>query len=147
MKFLLIISLLFNAYKAQIYTKTVLLMGSRFDITVVATNKEEGDLYIEAAIAEIGRIEKLISSWDSNSQISRVNRSAGLKPESVDKEVFVQHTEGSISTLQRAARAGNLPMIETMHAAGFSVDAIDRVGTRSLLFTTPPAFEPTNLLV
>ena len=73
-------------------------------------------------------------------------RIMGVKA-SVDKEVFVQHTEGSISTLQRAARAGNLPMIETMHAAGFSVDAIDRVGTRSLLFTTPPAFEPTNLLV
>lgn len=88
MKFLLILSFLLSASKAQIYTKTVLLMGSRFDITVVATNKAEGDLFIDAAIAEIRRIEKLISSWDSNSQISRVNRSAGLKPESVDKEVF-----------------------------------------------------------
>ena len=63
-------------------------MGSRFDITVVTTNQSEGDLFINTAIAEIERIEKLISSWDSNSQISRVNRSAGIKPESVDKEVF-----------------------------------------------------------
>lgn len=88
MKCLLILSFLFNANKTQIYSKTVLLMGSRFDITVVTTNQSEGDLFINTAIAEIERIEKLISSWDSNSQISRVNRSAGIKPESVDKEVF-----------------------------------------------------------
>ena len=88
MKYLLILSFLFNANKTQIYSKTVLLMGSRFDITVVTTNQSEGDLFINTAIAEIERIEKLISSWDSNSQISRVNRSAGIKPESVDKEVF-----------------------------------------------------------
>ena len=43
-------------------------MGSRFDFTVVASNRIEADKYIDLAVAEIIRIEKLISSWDINSQ-------------------------------------------------------------------------------
>ena len=36
----------------------------------------------------IFRIEKLISSWDSESQTFRINRNAGIKPVKVDKELF-----------------------------------------------------------
>ncbi len=63
-------------------------MGSRFDITVVAKDPVEGDVYIDMAISEITRIEKLISSWDSNSQTSKINRNAGNKPVQVDIELF-----------------------------------------------------------
>lgn len=63
-------------------------MGSRFDITVVAKDPVEGDVYIDMAISEITRIEKLISSWDPNSQTSEINRNAGLKPVKVDAELF-----------------------------------------------------------
>ncbi len=70
------------------YKKTVKLMGSRFDISVIANNQQEGYRYIDIAIDEITRIEKLISSWDSNSQTSKINRNAGIKPIKVDKELF-----------------------------------------------------------
>lgn len=63
-------------------------MGSRFDITVVADNEEKGQAYIDTAVAEITRIEKLISSWDPNSQTSEINRNAGIKPIKVDAELF-----------------------------------------------------------
>lgn len=63
-------------------------MGSRFDITVVADNKKEADVYINTAVAEISRIEKLISSWDYNSQTSKINRYAGVKPVKVNSELF-----------------------------------------------------------
>lgn len=63
-------------------------MGSRFDITVVAENETKGNSYINTAIAEISRIEKLISSWDTNSQTSKINKNAGLKPVKVDVELF-----------------------------------------------------------
>jgi len=63
-------------------------MGSRFDITVVAKDPVEGDEYINLAISEITRIEKLISSWDPNSQTSEINRNAGIKPVQVDIELF-----------------------------------------------------------
>lgn len=63
-------------------------MGSRFDITVVAKDQVEADEYIGLVVNEITRIEQLISSWDSNSQTSEVNRNAGLRPVKVDAELF-----------------------------------------------------------
>ena len=63
-------------------------MGSRFDITVVAKDSAKGDEYIDLAVNEISRIEKLISSWDPNSQTSEINRNAGVKPVKVDQELF-----------------------------------------------------------
>ncbi len=63
-------------------------MGCVFDITVVAANEAEGNRYIDLAAGEVTRIEKLISEWDSTTQISKVNKFAGIKPIKVDKEVF-----------------------------------------------------------
>ncbi len=63
-------------------------MGSRFDITVVAYDSASANQYIDMAVAEIQRIEKLISSWDPNSQTSEINRNAGIKPVVVDEELF-----------------------------------------------------------
>ncbi len=75
-------------YAQEPYKRTIKLMGSRFDITVVAKDPVEGDVYIDMAISEITRIEKLISSWDPNSQTSKINRNAGIKPVQVDIELF-----------------------------------------------------------
>lgn len=72
----------------QIYRRTLKLMGSRFDITVVAPGKTEGEEAIDLAVAEISRIEKLISSWDEHSQTAQVNRQAGLAPVEVDADLF-----------------------------------------------------------
>lgn len=72
----------------QPYKRTLKLMGSRFDITVVANDSIKANKYIDTAITEISRIEKLISSWDDNSQTSEINRNAGIKPVKVDKELF-----------------------------------------------------------
>ena len=63
-------------------------MGSRFDITVVAKDSTDANQYTDLALNEISRIEKLISSWDSKSQTSEINRNSGLKPVIVDKELF-----------------------------------------------------------
>jgi thiamine biosynthesis lipoprotein len=63
-------------------------MGSRFDLTVVAENETKGNEYIDLAITEISRIEKLISSWDPNSQTSEINNNSGIKPVVVDDELF-----------------------------------------------------------
>lgn len=72
----------------EMYKRTLKLMGSRFDITVVAKDQEQGDLFIDMAVSEISRIEKLISSWDPNSQTSEINRNAGIKPIKVDAELL-----------------------------------------------------------
>ena len=70
------------------YTRTLKLMGSRFDITVVADSEEKGNTYIDMAVAEISRIEKMISSWDSLSETSEIIRNAGVKPIKVDRELY-----------------------------------------------------------
>ena len=79
-------------------------MGSRFDITVVASNEKEGNKYIDSAIFEIARIEKLISSWDLNSETSLINKLSGIKPIKVDKELFdLIERSIAISTLTNGA--------------------------------------------
>ncbi|WP_394331388.1 FAD:protein FMN transferase [Winogradskyella thalassocola] len=70
------------------YKRTLKLMGSRFDITVVANDSTQANKHIDIAVAEISRIEKLISSWDEDSQTSEINRNAGIKPVKVDAELF-----------------------------------------------------------
>ncbi|WP_162343747.1 FAD:protein FMN transferase [Cyclobacterium salsum] len=72
----------------QVFHRTTLLMGSRFDLTVVAANEQEAEVFLDTAIVEITRIERLISSWDPNSQTSAINANAGIKPIKVDKELF-----------------------------------------------------------
>ncbi len=63
-------------------------MGSRFEITANSEDDELAMKAIDAAIEEITRIEKLISSWDPESQTSEINRQAGIAPVKVDKELF-----------------------------------------------------------
>ena len=67
--------------------RTVKLMGSRFDITMVANDSLTANRYIDEAIAEIKRIENLISSWNADSQTSLINKNAGLRPVIVDQEL------------------------------------------------------------
>jgi thiamine biosynthesis lipoprotein len=77
-----------SCFAQQPYKRTLKLMGSRFDITVVAKDSVLANNYIDFAVAEIERIEKLISSWDENSQTSKINRFAGIKAVKVDAELF-----------------------------------------------------------
>jgi len=76
------------AQSQQTYKRTMLLMGSRFDITVLAKDSIEADKYIDLAVEEISRIEKVISSWDPKSETSQVNSQAGIKAVKVSTELF-----------------------------------------------------------
>ncbi|WP_416173989.1 FAD:protein FMN transferase [Arenibacter palladensis] len=70
------------------HRRTTKLMGSRFDITIVAQDEVTANRYIDKAIEEITRIEKLISSWIPSSQTSQINLNAGIKPVKVDQELI-----------------------------------------------------------
>jgi thiamine biosynthesis lipoprotein len=74
---------------AQVLRKrNTILMGGRFDITIVAKDSLSAEQSIDDIIAEISRIEYLISDWKPTTQISEVNQNAGIRPVKVDKEVF-----------------------------------------------------------
>lgn len=80
--------------------RVILLMGTRFEITAVASNTRFADEGIEVGINEIQRIEKLISSWDEHSQTSEINKNAGIHPVKVDKELY--------DLISRSLRVSNL---------------------------------------
>lgn len=74
---------------SQILSNRVLkLMGNRFEFTVIAENKEIGNQAIEQAIAEVKRIEELLSTFKTSSQANEINDQAGIKPVKVDREVL-----------------------------------------------------------
>ena len=70
-----------------IHKKILKLMGNRFEITVVSENENEALARIDEAIVEIRRIEKLLTTFDENSQTNLINRYAGVKPVKVDREM------------------------------------------------------------
>lgn len=108
-------------------------MGSGFEITVVAEDITEANSFIDLAVEEIARIEKLISSWDVNSQTSAINKYAGVKPLKVNVELF--------ELIERSISISNL----TDGAFDISYASIDKIwkfdGTMSLM---PSAVEITN---
>jgi thiamine biosynthesis lipoprotein len=70
------------------YKQVVKLMGCRFELTAIAQTDTLAWKAVQLGIAEIERIERLISSWDENSQTSAINRNAGIAPVWVDQELF-----------------------------------------------------------
>ncbi|WP_243835924.1 FAD:protein FMN transferase [Sphingobacterium paludis] len=75
--------------RAQVtVTRTATLMGSRFEFTVIEKDSMLAQERIAEAMAEVSRIENLISEWQPHTQISEVNRHAGIRAVQVDREVF-----------------------------------------------------------
>ena len=104
-------------------------MGSRFDISVVASDSIDGHKYITSAIDEITRIENLISSWDSKSQTSLINNSAGITPVKVDLELF--------QLIERALKISKL----TDGAFDISYASMDKIWKFDGSMTTMPSEE------
>jgi thiamine biosynthesis lipoprotein len=80
------------------------MLGSPFEITLVAKDTIQGNFFIDKAVAEVKRIENLISDWIPTTQISEVNKNAGINPVKVDDEVFQLVTRANkISKLTNGA--------------------------------------------
>lgn len=86
--FLFLIVCNFTSNGQVLRKRTTLLMGGRFDITIVAQDSLLAEQNIDVVITEITRIENLISDWKPTSQVSEVNQNAGIRPVKVDREVF-----------------------------------------------------------
>jgi thiamine biosynthesis lipoprotein len=91
MKKLLSICFLFVAFSSSaqiIHKRKLSMLGSPFEMTVVAKDTVEANSYIDMAIGEVRRIENEISDWIPTTPISEVSRNAGIKPVKVPIEVF-----------------------------------------------------------
>ncbi len=74
--------------RPRLHHRELILMGDRFEITAVHEDSVLCKKAVKAAIAEISRIENLISEWKPDSETSRINDNAGVRPVSVSIELF-----------------------------------------------------------
>jgi FAD:protein FMN transferase len=72
----------------MIHKQGLRLMGNHFEISVVSNDKDWANERINEAVAEIQRIEKLLTTYSDTSQTFLINENAGIKPVKIDKEVF-----------------------------------------------------------
>ncbi len=81
-------------------------MGTLVSITAVADSEERAQAATTAGFHEIKRLEQLLSTWLPDSELSRVNRFAGLQPvavsgetiELIDRALNIAHlTEGGFN--------------------------------------------------
>ena len=104
-------------------------MGSDFEITIVDNDQANAENMINIAIEEISRIEKLISSWDKNSQTSLINLNAGVKPVKIDLELF--------ELISRSIKVSNL----SQGAFDISYASMDKVWYFDRKMTEFPSIE------
>ncbi|MBS1947483.1 MAG: FAD:protein FMN transferase [Bacteroidetes bacterium] len=71
-----------------VISRSLKLMGNRFQISVVASNQAWADGCIQAGIDEISRIEKLLTTFNEESETALINKNAGIQPVKVCEETF-----------------------------------------------------------
>jgi thiamine biosynthesis lipoprotein len=72
----------------KVFKRSCKLMGNHFEISVVADNEIWANERIEEGIKEIQRIEKLLTTYNENSETNLINRNAGMMPVEVSKEMI-----------------------------------------------------------
>lgn len=128
--YLILFFLVFVQINAQIvHIQKTRMLGSPFEITVVAVDSIQGNQFTELAIAEVKRIENLISDWIPTTQISKVNQNAGIAPVKVDQEVF--------DLVERAIKISKL----TSGAFDISYASMDKIWKFDGTMTTMPTPE------
>jgi thiamine biosynthesis lipoprotein len=79
-------------------------MGSKFEVTAVHADEARARAAVDAAYAEIERIEAIISEWRESSTVSEINRKAGVEPVVVPRELFnLIRRANKVSTLTGGA--------------------------------------------
>src|ERR1700730_2103430 len=96
------------------FRKTLPLMGNKFELTVVSADEPWAMEQIDGGIAEIRRIEKLLTTYSDDSETSNINRNAGIAPVTVSNETF--------RLIERSIRVSRL----TQGAFDISYGSIDR---------------------
>jgi FAD:protein FMN transferase len=72
----------------KIYHRSLKLMGNRFQLSAMSDNQDWAYECIDAAVHEIQRIEKLLTTYSEESETALINRHAGIKPVEVSEETF-----------------------------------------------------------
>jgi FAD:protein FMN transferase len=71
------------------------MMGTIIGMTIVGVPEERAAPALTAAMAEIARLEGLLSEWREDSEISRINQAAGLHPVKVSEDTLANVRVGN----------------------------------------------------
>lgn len=117
------------------HTTVLKLMGSRFEVVALSSSPDTARRAVQACIQEIQRIERLISSWDQNSETSQINQYAGIRPVRVSRELF--------ELIRRSIKISSL----TQGAFDISYASMDRIWQFDGSMQTMPSEEQISASV
>lgn len=63
------------------------LMGTWCDLTLFDASATEAPAVTEATFQEIARLERVMSTWDPNTELSRINRAAGTGVQPISRDL------------------------------------------------------------
>jgi thiamine biosynthesis lipoprotein len=76
-----------SAIESTPYHGVRYLMGTWCDLTLFDAPPDEAPIAAEAAFEEIARLERVMSTWDPDSELSRVNRAAGPDVQPISRDL------------------------------------------------------------
>ena len=76
------------AARAEWMERTEAIMGTRCYVELWADDPVQGDAALDAVMAELRRIDDLMSHYKPESELSQINARANREPVQVDKELF-----------------------------------------------------------
>jgi FAD:protein FMN transferase len=82
------LGLVANAANAEWLTQTQPIMGTRCSVELWSEDKAAGEAAIASVFADMHRIDRLMSTWKEDTEISMVNRDAGKHPVKISAELF-----------------------------------------------------------
>jgi FAD:protein FMN transferase len=97
-----------------VHKRGLKLMGNHFELSVVSADEKWATECINAGIFEIQRIEKLLTTFNEESETSHINRNAGIAPVPVSLETY--------ALIERAIRISRL----TQGAFDITYGSIDK---------------------
>src|SRR5262245_19964579 len=77
-----------GAAHAEWITQTENIMGTRCSVELWSEDRAKGEAAIASVFADMHRIDRLMSTWKEDTEISLVNREAGKHPVKIDPELF-----------------------------------------------------------
>ena len=85
---LALVGVLPRAAHAEWYKRTDAIMGTRIYVELWDTDAKHGEAAIDAVMAEMRRIDDLMSHYKPESELSKINQHGADYPVQVDKELF-----------------------------------------------------------
>ena len=77
-----------SAAPAELYRETRRIMGTYCEVQAYHTDAATARMAISKALDEMQRVDRLLSNYDPNSELSAMNKAAGLAPVRVSEELF-----------------------------------------------------------